>query len=661
MIDQATISRILETANIADIVGEFVTLRKRGVNYVACCPFHDEKTPSFSVSPSKGIFKCFGCGKAGNAVGFLMEHERLSYVDALKHLARKYGIPVEEKEQTPEQIALNNDRESMMVVSAYASKFFVDTLHNSDEGKAAGMSYFKERGFIKTVVEKFQLGYSPAKRTALSDAAIAAGYKSDFLERTGLSVKRDDGKLFDRFAGRVIFPIMSLSGRVIAFGGRTLQTDKKIAKYLNSPESEIYQKRNTLYGLSLAKQAISKADRCYLVEGYTDVISMHQAGIENVVASSGTSLTEEQIKLIKRFTSNVTVLFDGDTAGIKASLRGIDMLLGQGMNIKVTLLPDGEDPDSFARKNNAEQFHAFLDAAEQDFLSFKINLLLGDVRNDPLKKSEVVRDVVRSISVIPDRITRSIYAKECSKALEIEETVLTAEIARLRKERLTAEKPDAAKEHEPEPAAIPEATPAIPSFVSNIYCNEQEKELIMYVLKYGREELFRDVDTEGQEQIIHVDEYIIQDLINDELEFQNLQYKRIIEEYYKELSKGELHENADVDDPVTQFIKYFINHEDLAIATTAATLLSDPLMQGNGIYEISKIWNQSSKVEIQMDKAIPKAIASYKLKIVGMARHKLSEQMKDGNTEVNAELLNNFHELTEQYKLLANYLERVVC
>ncbi|MDR2562529.1 MAG: DNA primase [Prevotellaceae bacterium] len=657
MIDQATVSRIMEAANIADIVGEFVTLRKRGVNYVACCPFHDEKTPSFSVSPSKGIFKCFGCGKAGNAASFLMEHERLSYVDALKYIAKKYGIPVEEKELTPEQIRLNNDRESMMVVSAYASKFFIDALHHSEEGKAIGMSYFKERGFTKTVVEKFQLGYSPAKRSSFSDAAIAAGYKSEFLERTGLSIKRDDGALFDRFAGRVIFPVISLSGRVIAFGGRTLQTDKKTAKYINSPESDIYQKRNNLYGLFLAKQAISKTDKCYLVEGYTDVISMYQAGIENVVASSGTSLTEEQIKLIKRFTQNVTVLFDGDAAGIKASLRGIDMLLSQGMNIKVALLPDGEDPDSFARKNNAEQFHSFLDTAEQDFLSFKIKLLLGEAKNDPLKKAEVVHEVVRSIAVIPDRITRSIYAAECSKALEVEEGVLLAEIANIRKEKLTAEKVETNRERElSEP---PEASPVIPSFVSNIFCNDQEKELLMYVLKHGREELFKDVDQEGTEQIIHVDEYIIQDLVNDKLELQNLQYRRIFEEYYREMSKYNPQENS-AESPELILLKYFINHEDPAVASTAANLLTDPLMQGSGIYEISKIWNAHAEVEINMAKAVLKAIATYKLKIVGMARHKLSERIKEEVNE-SEELLKNFSELNEQYKLLAAYLERVVC
>ena len=657
MIDQATVSRIMESANIADVVGEFVTLRKRGVNYVACCPFHDEKTPSFSVSPSKGIFKCFGCGKAGNSAGFLMEHEKLSYVDALKYLAKKYGIPVEEKELTSEQIALNNDRESMMVVSAYASKFFVDTLHNSEEGKAIGMSYFKERGFSKTIVEKFQLGYSPAKRTAFSSAAITAGYKAEFLERTGLSIKRDDGSLFDRFAGRVIFPVISLSGRVIAFGGRTLQTDKKTAKYLNSPESEIYQKRNNLYGLFLAKQAISKTDRCYLVEGYTDVISMYQAGIENVVASSGTSLTEEQIKLIKRFTQNVTVLFDGDAAGIKASLRGIDMLLSQEMNIKVALLPDGEDPDSFARKNNAEGFRAFLDTAEQDFLSFKIKLLLGDVNNDPLKKAEVVHEVVRSIAVIPDRITRSIYAGECSKALGMEEAVLLSEIAGIRREKLTAEKVEANREREL--SDPPESSPAIPSFVSNIFCNDQEKELLMYVLKHGREELFKDVDPQGNEQIIHVDEYIIQDLLNDKLELQNLQYKRIFEEYYREMSKYNPQDDKS-ERPDLVLLKYFINHEDPIVATTAASLLTDPLMQGSGTYEISKIWNAHTEVEINMAKAVLKAIATYKLKIVGMARHKLSERIREEKSETEV-LLKNFSELNEQYKLLAAYLERVVC
>jgi DNA primase len=480
------------------------------------------------------------------------------------------------------------------------------------------------------------------------------------MERTGLSIKRDDGTLFDRFSGRVIFPIISLSGRVIAFGGRTLQTDKKVAKYVNSPESEIYLKRNNLYGLFLAKQTISKADKCYLVEGYTDVISMYQAGIENVVASSGTSLTDEQIKLIKRFTSNVTVLYDGDAAGIKASLRGIDMLLGHDMKIKVVLLPDGEDPDSFARKNNAEQFRTFLDGAEQDFLSFKIGLLLDDSKNDPLKKSEVVRDVVRSISVIPDRITRSIYAKECSKALDVEESVLITEIASMRKEKLTAEKSEAKEQEQQTLLALPEATPSVPSFVSNIFCQNQEKELLMYILKHGREQLFKDVNDAGEEQIIHVDEYIIRDLINDNLELQNLHYKRILEEYYKKLSWYDPHEQSDTDDPTKRFIKYFINHEDPVIASTAATLLTDPLMQGNGIYEVSKIWNSNAEVYVNMAEAVLKAIAVYKLKIVDMARRKLSEQIRECGKEEEPVLMENFNELKEQYKILADYLNRIV-
>ncbi|MDR1129702.1 MAG: DNA primase, partial [Prevotellaceae bacterium] len=438
MIEHQTIERIINAADIVDVISDFVTLRRRGVNFIARCPFHDEKTPSFVVSPAKGLFKCFGCSKAGNAISFVMEHERLSYIEAIKYLGKKYGIEVKEKEQSQEEIIRNNDRESMLIVSSFANTFFSETLNNTEEGKAVGLSYFRERGLSKKIIDKFQLGYSPAKRTALSEAAVKAGYKEEFLVKTGLSIKRDEGSLYDRFSGRVIFPIHSLSGRVIAFGGRILKTDKKTAKYLNSPDSDIYLKRNVLYGIYFSKQAISKLDKCYLVEGYTDVISLFSSGIENVVASSGTSLTEEQIKLISRFTENVTVLFDGDAAGIKASIRGIDMLLKHGLKIKIVLLPDGEDPDSFARKHNAEELRQFLDSAEQDFLSFKVNLLNEGV-NDPIKKAEVIHEIVNSIAVIPDLITRNVYIQKCSKILEIEESILSLEIARKRNSQFTAD------------------------------------------------------------------------------------------------------------------------------------------------------------------------------------------------------------------------------
>ena len=647
MIDRQTVEKIIEATDIIDVVGDFITLRKRGVNFLACCPFHDEKTPSFTVSPSKGIYKCFGCGKSGNAVSFIMEHERLSYVEALKYLAKKYGIEVKEKEQTAEEITRNNDRESMMIVSSFANAFFTETLNNTDEGKAVGLSYFKERGFSKRIIELFQLGYSPGKRDALSQAALKAGYKDEFLVKTGLSIQRDDGTLFDRFAGRAMFPIHSLSGRVIAFGGRTLQTDKKTAKYLNSPDSDIYLKRNVLYGIFFSKQAISRLDKCYLVEGYTDVISLFAAGVENVVASSGTSLTEEQIKLISRFSQNVTVLFDGDSAGIKASLRGIDMLLKFGLKVKVVLLPDGEDPDSFAKKHNAEELTAFLEESEQDFLTFKVNLLKPD-GSDPLKKAEAIHEIVSSISVIPDLITRSIYIKECSKVLEIEEDVLTTEVAKKRKNQLTADKKKDKDTVEELPT--PPDMPAMPAFVSNIFCQEQEKELLMLMLRHGREKLFRTEDEEGNEQIIHIDEYIIHDIKNDDLEFQNLHYKKLFDEYEKLLASSPEADN-------NYFVKQFVHHEDVDISSAAISLLMDTNMQGNENYTVSKIW---SNVKINMTVAVPKALAAYKSKILTIAYHNCMEELKNANGDDEFPILEKIKLLIEQRKFISDYLHRVI-
>jgi DNA primase len=651
MIDSQTIERIVNAADIVDVIGDFITLRRRGVNFIAKCPFHDEKTPSFMVSSAKGLFKCFGCGKAGNAVTFVMEHERLSYVEAIKYLGKKYGIEIKEKEQSAEEIIRNNDRESMLIVSSFANTFFSDTLNNTDEGKAIGLSYFQERGFSKKIIDKFQLGYCPVKRTAFFEAAIKAGYKEEFLVKTGLSIKRDDGTLFDRFSGRVMFPIHSLSGRVIAFGGRILRTDKKMAKYLNSPDSDIYLKRNVLYGIYFSKQAISKLDKCYLVEGYTDVISLFSSGIENVVASSGTSLTEEQIKLISRFSENVTVLFDGDAAGIKASIRGIDMLLKHGLKIKVVLLPDGEDPDSYARKHNADELRRFLDSAEQDFLSFKVNLLNEGV-NDPIKKSEVIHEIVNSISVIPDLITRNVYIQKCSKLLEIEENILNTEVARKRNKQINAEAGNQPDRNEPLP--VVEELPSIPAFVSNIFCQEQEKELLMYMLKHGRENLFRSKNDEGQEIIIHVDEYIIKDIKNDDLEFQNLHYKKLFEEYEKLLV------NASGKD-VSYFAQFFIRHQEIDVSSVTVSLLMDTQMQGNENYTVSKIWDGTNSVIIDMARAIPKALAAYKSKILTSAIFKLSEQLKTENdVDKQFAVLEKITQLNEQKKFISAYLERVI-
>lgn len=433
MIDQATIDRILDAAQIVDVVSEFVTLRRRGVNYIGLCPFHNEKTPSFSVSPSKGLCKCFSCGKGGNVVHFIMEHEQLSYYEALKWLARKYNIEVKERELTNEEKQAQSLRESLFVVNQFASDYFQDVLYNHIDGQRIGMTYLRGRGFRDDIIKKFQLGYSLDSPDALAKAALQKGYKEEFLLKTGLCYRKDNGTLHDRFWGRVIFPVHTLSGKVVAFGGRVLSSATKNVqmKYVNSPESEIYHKSRELYGIYFAKQAIVRQDRCFLVEGYTDVISMHQSGIENVVASSGTALTAEQIRLIHRFTNNITVLYDGDGAGIKASIRGIDMLLEEGMNIKVCLLPDGDDPDSFARKHNATDYQAYINDHEVDFIRFKTNLLMEEAGKDPIKRASLISSIVKSISVIPDAIVRSVYIRECSQLLQMEEKILVEATAKL--------------------------------------------------------------------------------------------------------------------------------------------------------------------------------------------------------------------------------------
>lgn len=467
MIDQHTVDRIIEAANIVEVVSDFVTLRRRGANYVGLCPFHDEKTPSFSVSPARGICKCFSCGKGGNSVHFVMEHEQITFYEALKYLARKYNIEIQEKQLTEEEKQRKTDRESMLIVNEYAQKFFTTNLLENAEGRSIGLTYFRERGFGEDIINKFGLGYSPEKRDALAQDAIKRGYKKEYLVKTGLCLETQQGALYDRYKGRVIFPIHSLSGKVIAFGGRILRKDEKSAKYVNSPESEVYRKSDVLYGIYHAKQAIVKNDFCYLVEGYTDVLSMHQAGIENVVASSGTSLTPGQIRLIHRFTNNITVLYDGDAAGIKASLRGIDLILQEGMNIKVVLLPDGDDPDSFSKKQSAADFTEYIKAHETDFIRFKTNLLLQGAGNDPIKRATLIGDIVQSISIIPDTILRSVYVQDCSRLLNVDEQMLLREVNKIRRNKREKEIADTDKKQreQREKQSYPEVT--IPSQINN--------------------------------------------------------------------------------------------------------------------------------------------------------------------------------------------------
>jgi DNA primase len=431
MIDQTTIQQILDAAEIADVVGEFVTLKRRGTSLIGLCPFHNEKTPSFNVSQAKGIYKCFGCSKGGSSVNFIMEHEHLSYTDALRWLAKKYNIDIREKEESPENVKERNDRESQLIVSEFAQKFFSEQLWDTNTGRLVGLSYLRQRGMRDDIIKKFGIGYCPDGKDLMTNAALKEGFRMEFLEKTGLTIKREDW-IRDRFAGRVMFPIHGISGRVIGFGGRTLAQDKTIAKYLNSPESDIYHKSRVLYGIFQAKRSIIQQDKCYLVEGYTDVTSLNQSGIENVVASSGTSLTIDQIRLIRRFTNNVTIIYDGDQAGIKASMRGIDMVLEEGINVKVLPLPEGEDPDSFSRSMGATQLAQYIKDKETDFIKFKTKLLLVGVEKDPISRAKLITDIVSSISVIPHEIVRSEYLKECSRLLDVREEILYNEIRKLK-------------------------------------------------------------------------------------------------------------------------------------------------------------------------------------------------------------------------------------
>ncbi|WP_152285597.1 DNA primase [Flavicella marina] len=433
MISRTTIDRVFETARVEEVIGEFVTLKKAGSNFKGLSPFTDEKSPSFMVSPVKQIWKDFSTGKGGNAVTFLMEHEHFSYPEAIRYLAKKYAIEIEETEQTNEQKEAADERESLYIVSNFAKDYYHDVLLNNQKGKAIGLSYFKERGFTDETIKKFELGYNLDDWSAFTDTAIRKGYDLEYLTKTGLTIAKEGGKQFDRFKGRVMFPIHSMSGRVLGFGGRILKADKKAAKYLNSPESDIYHKSKVLYGIYYAKKTISKEDMCYLVEGYTDVISMNQAGVENVVASSGTALTPDQIRLIKRLTPNITVLFDGDAAGIRASIRGIDLILEQGMNVRVLIFPDGDDPDSFSKRVSTEELKEYLEKNSTDFINFKVSLLMKDAENDPIKKANLIRDIVTSISKIPDSIQREVYIQECSRIMEISETVLFNELAQISK------------------------------------------------------------------------------------------------------------------------------------------------------------------------------------------------------------------------------------
>ena len=644
MIDRATVDRIYAAADIVDIISDYVALKKKGVNYQACCPFHNEKTPSFVVSPSKGVYKCFGCGKGGNAVTFIMEHENVSYPEALKIVAKRYGIEVEEREQTEEDVRRNNDRESMFALNGWAADYFAKYLITSTEGRSVGLSYFaQKRGFTEATIRKFGLGFCSAVGDAMTMAALSAGYKQEFLTSTGLSIVREgDGKLRDRFRDRVIFPVHNISGRVVAFGGRTLRTDKSVAKYQNSPESEIYSKKRELYGLYFAKKAIQQQDYAIMVEGYTDVISMHQAGVENVVASSGTSLTTEQIQLLHRFTRNITVIYDGDSAGIKASLRGIDMILKEGMNVRVVLLPAEHDPDSFARAHTADQVRDYIRANEEDFLSFKAKLMLSEAGKDPIKRSAVVTDMVQSIVQIPDSIQRSVFIKDCARIMDVDEGVLIAEVARKRVQQAGGgreaeeflRRQQALQKPQERTVDVDITKPS----EAGSSVEALEYELVKYLLKSGH--LSYEI-LEGRNVVqVNIADEIYYNLDTDNIRFISPVFQKIYDTYrqhWQELGVG-----------VKVPEQYFVNHIDPEVCNMAVDILTsdDNLVP-------SKLWQQKdvhveSEVEI-LSNGVPKAIMLYRSKVIDrmikvqlqrISDESLSEQEREESVKRMTELIN---------------------
>jgi len=680
MIDHQTIERIQDTAQIVDVVSDFVTLRRRGVNFVGLCPFHDDRTPSFYVSPAKNICKCFACGEGGSSVHFIMKHEQLSYYEALKYLAKKYNIEVVEKELTNEEKQAQSDRDSMFILNEFARDYFVKILHENLEGKTIGLSYFRERGFRDDIIKKFQLGYSLEQRDAFSSEAQCAGYKRDYLLKTGLSAGGENNSpLIDRFRGRVIFPVHTLSGKVVAFGGRILKKVENTGKYVNSPESEIYSKSKELYGIFFSKSAIVKADKCFLVEGYTDVLSMHQAGIENVVASSGTALTLGQIRMIHRFSENITVLYDGDAAGIKAALRGIDLLLEDGMNVRVVLLPEGEDPDSFARKQNAEKFNQYIDQNEQDFIRFKTNLLLDEAGDDPIKRAGLITNIVHSIALIPDNIKRSIYIQDTANLLNTRENVIIAAVNKIRIKNYEKRKEQREKEKSRETTIETETSSEIPTLESKKFVTtrnpyeKSERELIRYIVRYGTlpifvryekekrkeedKEIEVEVTIEDGPSVIEVIKFdLLRDkfIFTDEVFFSNSLYRTVFNEACEKLS-----DESFVCD------RYFLTHHDPKISKLATDLISDK-------YQLSKIHaksigesedEKSSRLHERnlLDKLVVRATTELKNAHIMQMIKELRKKLEIADSEEETELMGRLLQLQDLKKVLAKNLgERII-
>ncbi len=663
MIPQETVNRILDLAQIEDVVGDFVTLKRAGATYKACCPFHNEKTPSFVVSPSKGIYKCFGCGKSGTAVGFVMEHESMTYVEALKYLAKKYNVEVVEKEETAEEIARKQRNESLLLVSEYAGKFFQESLR-TQEGQTIGYQYFRSRGLTDETIRKYCLGWAPVNRNTFTAVAREAGYKEEYLLDTGLCKQFDDGRVVDTFHDRVMFPIHSVSGRIIAFGGRTLKSDKTIPKYVNSKETEIYVKSKSLYGIYFAKNEISRQDKCILVEGYLDVLSMHQLGITNVVASSGTSLTVEQIRLIKRFTNNVTIIYDGDGAGIKAALRGIDLVLKEGMNVKVVLLPDGQDPDDFARKHTLQEVQDHIARSEQDFINFKTDLLLDEAGNDPLKRATLINDIADTIALMPDPVVRAVYVRASADRFEIEERILAERIAKMRGEMLAAEQKQRERERErerpddsyaPEPYPYPEDVPYVephPVGSGPIVVNEPslepcEKELLGFILENGLTSLEFDRDSkyyvEGEP--ITVAEFIDGTLAEDGMDFLNQSYAKVYNAYFELYDEG-LEQS--------QIQSRLLNSMDEEIAAVAKDLLIEK-------YQLTvKNYMQSLTSEAtRLVTFVPKSLMAYQCRRLDMLLKEKTRELETASVEDQLTLLSEITSLNKMRTMLHNELGRV--
>lgn len=641
MIPQDTVNKILDSAQIVEVISDFVSLKRRGANFIACCPFHNEKTPSFYVSPSKGIYKCFGCGKSGTAVGFVMEHESMTYVEALKYLAKKYGIEVKEKEDSPEEIAARQRSESLYLVMDFAEKFFQESL-KTPEGRSIGYAYFRSRGLEDSTIEKYGLGWSPKGGSVFSREALAKGYKEEFLTATGVSIKRNDGSLIDKFYDRVMFPIHSVSGRVIAFGGRTLRSDYKtanIGKYVNSPETEIYDKSRSLYGIYFAKSEISRQDKCFLVEGYLDVLSMHQLGITNVVASSGTSLTVPQIRLIKKFTSNVTIMYDGDAAGIHAALRGIGLILKEGMNVRVVLIPDGDDPDSYSRKHTLEEMRKFLEDNEQDFITYKTDLLLGQAGNDPLKRAELINDIADTIALIPDQIKRAVYVQNAADKFGIAEDMIYARIHSSRQKMIEEERKEAERERIREEraeanAVVPEAsvnadvTPSqvvpeqpvpvtsAPAGFESPVLQPSEKDLLGFILRNGMSPLEFESDSPYYEEEGAVP---VADFIRDALdghEFANTSYRRVYDEYFKLYDENPALTQTDI-------VRKLMDSPDRAMADMVADFVEDRYQLTVKNFKDS-MTAESSHLVLN----VPKAILVYNSLRVKAQEMEITERLK---------------------------------